>query len=214
MLSFADWPAEDRARWELAFTSSDGFDDPGPGAHLAPTTRRARQESYGRFLGFLRATRPTRLAMPPEARLDRSTLAEYVDWRRGFGELISLAADLGLLRDALKLICPDTDWSWLLAIQKRVAATEPRRGEKYNLITSDRLYLLGIDLMDRSLADADAAGRISKSHAFQYRDGLLIALLALIPLRSRTLTVLRIGQHLVKTGNLWTLDIPAQDTKT
>jgi hypothetical protein len=44
--------------------------------------------------------------------------------------------------------------------------------------------------------------------------GWIIALLALIPLRSRTIVVLRIGKHLVKTGDLWVLDIPAADTKT
>jgi len=38
-------------------------------------------------------------------------------------------------------------------------------------------------------------------------------LLALIPLRRRTLIALRIGKQLVKTGNLWALDIPAADTK-
>ena len=122
-------------------------------------------------------------------------------WRRRSGEVMSLAADLGHLRDALKLICPNTDWSWLLTIIKRIAATTPRRAGKYHLVTSDRLYLLGIELMDRAVADADVAQRTDKAHAFQYRDGLVIALLALIPLRSRTLTALRIGQHLVKTGD-------------
>ncbi len=214
MLSFADWPAEDQARWELAFKTGDRFEETTAGAWLAPTTRRARQESYARFLGFLSATDPSRLATPPETRIDRSTVAEYVAWRRGMGELTSLAADLRQLRGALMLICPHIDLSWLLVTEKRVAATEPRRAGKYNLITSDRLYLLGIDLMDRSVADADAAGCIGKAHAFQYRDGLLIALLALIPLRSRTLTALRIGQHFVRTGALWALDIPAEDTKS
>ena len=68
--------------------------------------------------------------------------------------------------------------------------------------------------MDRAVAEAEAAKRISKAHAFEYRDGLIIALLALIPLRSRTLVALRIGKQLVKTGDLWALDIPAADTKT
>jgi integrase len=44
--------------------------------------------------------------------------------------------------------------------------------------------------------------------------GLIIALLALIPLRRRTLAALRIGKHLVKSGDLWALDIPARDIKT
>ena len=35
-----------------------------------------------------------------------------------------------------------------------------------------------------------------------------------VPLRRRSLTALTINQHLVKTGDLWLLDIPAADTKT
>src|SRR5207245_1761524 len=78
----------------------------------------------------------------------------------------------------------------------------------------EHLYSLGIRLMDRAGAKADTAKRISNAHALQYRDGLIIALLALVPLRSRTLAALRIGKHLVKSGDLWALDIPAKDTKT
>ena len=213
-VSDLDWPAEDQRRWEAAFTIADRFDESSCGAHLAPATRKARRESYGRFLGFISVMHPNRLTAPPEARIDRRIVAEYVSWRRRSGEVMSLAADLGHLRDALKLICPNTDWSWLLTIIKRIAATTQRRAGKYHLVTSDRLYLLGIELMDRAVADADVAQRTDKAHAFQYRDGLVIALLALIPLRSRTLTALRIGRHLVKTGDLWALDIPAADTKT
>ena len=82
-------------------------------------------------------------------------------------------------------------------------------------MTSERLYALGIELMDRAVASAANAGdEVSKADAFDYRDGLLIALLALIPLRRRTVAALRIGQQLVKSGDLWALDIPAQDIKT
>ena len=68
--------------------------------------------------------------------------------------------------------------------------------------------------MDGAAADASAAKRTRQAHVFQYRDGLIIALLALIPLRRRTLAALRIGRHLIKAGDLWELDIPAADTKT
>ena len=61
---------------------------------------------------------------------------------------------------------------------------------------------------------ADKSDRIRKIDAFQYRDGLIIALLAVIPLRRRTLTALRIGDNLIKAGDLWVLDIAATDTKT
>ena len=41
-----------------------------------------------------------------------------------------------------------------------------------------------------------------------------IAFLALIPLRRRTLGLLQIGRHLVKSGAGWAVDIPAEDTKS
>jgi integrase/recombinase XerD len=214
MLSFADWPAEDQERWQQALKPADRFEESSLGAHLAPATRKARQESYGRFLGFISVSHPDRLTHPPEARIDRTTLAAYVGWRRTSSEVSALGHDLRALRDALKLIAPSNDWSWLLSVAKRMTAAAPAQRTKYHLITSDRLYLLGLELMDCAVAEVNTAGRITKAQAFRYRDGLLIAVLAMIPLRSGTLRALRIGQHLVKVGGLWALDIPAADTKS
>ena len=47
----------------------------------------------------------------------------------------------------------------------------------------------------------------------QYRDGLLIALLAVIAVRRRTVTALRTGGQLVRSGNLWGLEIAPEDMK-
>jgi integrase/recombinase XerD len=80
--------------------------------------------------------------------------------------------------------------------------------------TRDMLYALGIEMMDRAVTNANHTTHITKAHALDYRDGLIIALLALIPLRRRTLAALRVGKHLVKSGVVWSLDIPAEDNKT
>jgi integrase len=53
-----------------------------------------------------------------------------------------------------------------------------------------------------------------KEHALTYRDGLMISLLAAVPLRRRTLAALTLDLHLVRIGDGWLLDIPAVDTKT
>src|SRR5262249_36121757 len=86
------------------------------------------------------------------------------------------------------------DLLWLLTIAKRIAATAPRVSRKYRLVTSDRLYALGIELMDHAIAAAEATAQISQAHALEYRDGLAISLLALVPLRRRTLAALRIRE--------------------
>jgi integrase len=146
--------------------------------------------------------------------VDREILADYVEWRcRSCGNS-AIAIDLHFLRLALRLICPSADWAWLLTVTKRFAAQVTPRLQKFHLVTSERLYALGIKLMEHAVESANASGSISSANAFEYRDGLVIALLALIPLRRRTLAALRIGKHLVRTGDLWALDIPAEDTKS
>ena len=126
-LPFGSWPAEDHARWQAAFKTGDRFDGSGPGSHLAEATRRNLCISYARYLAFLSANRHDLLHLRPEARVDRLVVAEYVAWRRrscGYG---MVAVDLDGLRGALRLICPGVDWSWLLAVAKRLAPC-PRRG--------------------------------------------------------------------------------------
>jgi integrase len=213
-LPFDSWPAEDQACWQAAFAEGDRFDGRGPGSHLAEATRRNLLISYARCLGFISAHRQDLLALRPEARIDPPIVADYVAWRRRSCGDAMVAVDLDGLRGALRLVCPGVDWSWLLTLAKRIKAAAPRTPRKYHLVTSDQLYALGIELMDRAVAAAESATRISKTDAFEYRDGLMIALSALIPMRSRTLAALRIGKQLVKTGDLWALDILAADTKT
>jgi integrase/recombinase XerD len=97
-----------------------------------------------------------------------------------------------------------------LKIPKRIAIQAKRKPEKHHLVTSETLYALGMELMDRAIANGNGTRSVQTS----YRDGLMISLPALIPLRRRTLAALRIGKHLVRSGDLWLLDIPAEDIKT
>ena len=95
----------------------------------------------------------------PEVRLDREIIADYVAFRQPSCSDSGIAIDLHHLRLALRFICPATDWSWLLTITKRIAAKAKRKPQKHHLVTSERLYALGIELMDHAAARAaDAAG--------------------------------------------------------
>ena len=212
-LPLSSWPVEDQRRWQAAFRVGDRFDGSGPGSHLAEATRQNLTEGYGRYLRFISTDRSDLLNLRPDERVELRIVADFVEWRRRSCGDEMIAVDLDRLRGALRLICPGVDWSWLLSLTKRIAAAAPRKPKKFNLVTSERLYALGVGLMDRATADAETTKPISKTQAMQYRDGLVIALAALIPLRRRTLVALRIGKHLVKNGALWELVIPASDTK-
>jgi integrase/recombinase XerD len=214
MLPFTQWPIEDQHRWEAAFKCGDLFDENGAGTRLAAATRRLRLASYGRCLGVMSAKHLKLLNRPPDARIGRRIPTEYVAWRRRSCGDISLASDLCSLCGTLKLLCPNSDWSWLQSIANKIGAAATPPARKYNLVTSDRLYALGIELMNSAVTAADAVERTSARRAIQYRDGLIISILAMIPLRRGTLAALQIGRHLIKVGDHWELDIPAVHTKT
>jgi integrase/recombinase XerD len=214
-LPYADWPEDDRTRWEATFKAGvDRFDDCGPAAHLAEPTRLTLLEAYARFLAFISAHDIGLLARSPAARIDRKIVESYVRWQPASCGGVTIAANLSNLRIILRFICPGEDWSWMSTIANRIAALAKRNPEKHHLVTSETLYALGIELMDRAVTKANASENISIACALGYRDGLMIALLALIPLRRRTLAALRIGRQLVRSGDQWALDIPARDIKT
>jgi integrase/recombinase XerD len=212
-LSYAAWPKEDQTRWKVAFkVETELFDDSGPAAHLAERTRLQLQYTYGKFLCFLSARHPDLLARAPAERVNRTTIEGFVKWQPESCGGITIGIYLYHLWLTLRYICPSEEWSWLLSISKRIAAQARPKPEKHHLVTSETLYALGIELMDGVITSGKPASRRTTQTA--YRDGLIIALLALIPLRRRTLAALRIGKHLVQSGDLWALDIPAEDVKT
>jgi integrase/recombinase XerD len=214
-LQIQDWPEQDRRLWNAAFKLGDVFEDThGCGAHLAERTRQGLLYQYECFLGFLRAQYPALLARPSAERLDTSIIRAYVECRSATCTQRTIAGELRTLRLALELLSPTKDWSELLAITKRIEAKAPRAPQRHHLVSSEQLYAVGIALMDRAAAGASELATPARAHAFEYRDGLIIILLALIPLRRRTVTALRIGSHLVRSGNHWVLDIPRKDMKT
>ena len=68
--------------------------------------------------------------------------------------------------------------------------------------------------MDEAVGASERTGRVRARDAVRYRDGLIISLLAIVPLRRRTLGALEIGRQLARNGDHWELDIPSEDTKT
>jgi integrase/recombinase XerD len=211
----ADWPKVDQALLHAACKlGTDPFDDCGPAAHLAQRTRSQLEYAYGKYLLFVSDRHPDLLKRPPGERINRNTIADYIKWQPTSCGGVTLGNYIYHLWMILRYICPDENWSWLLTISKRISAQAKRKAEKHHLVTSETLYKLGVELMARVVTRVDGTNDISITDGLQYRNGFIIAFLAILPVRRRTLTALRIGKHLVHSGNQWSLDIPAEDIKT
>jgi integrase/recombinase XerD len=214
VLPLAEWPLLDAQVWTSATAASNPFDDEGgERAMMRWYSNRRLRCSYGRWLGFLQHRGELHGNEEPASRIRKDTVLAYVAELRELGNLPSTIAlrltDLVLMA---RLFDPAGDWNFIVCLAKRVAAGQSREGRKDKrlfLRGSDELLGLGQDLMAKAAIQLTAV-----KAATLFRDGVIIAMLALIPLRRRNFVQLRLGAELTKTGKGWVVAIPGSSTKT
>ena len=109
-----------------------------------------------------------------------------------------------------KILDGGRNWRWIRRIEARVRARHvPARRKRDRMVGAADLLALGYRLMTEAPALSTDLRR-----AMQFRDGLIIALLAARPLRLKNLTGLSLEHSLVRRGEGWWIDIPAAETKT
>ena len=188
------WPEPDRAAFRAAYEPGDLFDETaGPGAHLAQGTRKAIEFTYRRWLDFLKATYPDDLSMPPAERITPERVRAFIDHLSANTRPNSVAMVANHLYTAARLIAPKADWAWLRSIKSRLAARAFPADRFDHLVPPVQTLDFGIDLMDAALT-LPISGH--KQREIQFRDGLLLALLSLWPIRRRSLAALTVSRHL------------------
>jgi integrase len=182
--------------------------DGGTRSHHAAISNRKAERGYGRFLTWLQSASPDSLRLPPEARITPDNARAYARALRDLGNgtqtILARLQELGEVAQAIGVDCR----GFLPGIAARIRAQHRPVRDKRQLRLSEELLALGQALMDRA-RDADGV-----EAAVLHRDGLLIALLALLPLRRRNLAELSIGSGIVRCEAGWRIAIPACQTKT
>jgi integrase len=97
------------------------------------------------------------------------------------------------------------------AVEKAPVCSGPF-GSPWPVITSMQLLELGLKLMSES--EVTQGQPIALDAAVQYRDGLMIAWLAYIPLRHKNFAAIEIDRDLFEEGGKWCLIIPPEESKT
>jgi integrase/recombinase XerD len=210
-LKLKDWPDEDRCLWEEACKPGDLL-DAGPGsarANHAIASNRKAEKGYGRWLTYLQIADSDSLAAVPALRITPERVRRYVD------DLISLnnstatiIARLRELGEVGRVVAPSLSWAFINALESRIRARHKPARDKRNLKLSDELLSLGLLLIDK------AAAFSGREAALLHRDGLMIALLALVPLRRRNFAALRLGHNVVAINGLWLITLDETETKT
>ncbi len=210
VMRFEDWPDADRDAWTAAILSGDILDGQGPAAHWRPATRRTNFEHYGRWLGHLDNNGNLDRLAPPAARVTPGEVRHYID---GLKERLSprtVVSVLVGLKVMMKAMAPATSWRWLIDICNALNRnSRPMKDKRSRMKPTD-------EIVERALAELDrlGAGKLDRRIArVAYRDNLMLALLALRPLRLTNFAGLRIGTSLRPVAGKWLMDIPGDETK-
>jgi integrase/recombinase XerD len=193
-LPINEWPEADREAFRVAYEPGDLFNGTaGPGAHLAEGTRAWIRFGYRRWLGFLKAKYPDDFSMPPAERITPERVRAFIDHLSAEIKPSSVAIAVGQLYAAIRLIAPTTAWAWLRSVKARLASRAQPEDRFDRLVPPWQTLNFGIELMDAAhTLPIDG----HKRREIQYRDGLLLALRSLWPIRRRSLAALSVSRHL------------------
>lgn len=209
-LKVAAWPEQDRLLWTAATRPSDLL-DPETGARSAHAKRSnaKAEKGYGRWLTYLHLADPGTLSVRPADRITPEQVRGYVRSLQELGNASgTILARLQELGEVAKVLNPARDWTFINRIASRVRAAHRPARSKTHLKLTDELLALALSLVEkaRSCSGLEAA--------ILHRDGLLIGILTLLPLRRKNFAALVLGRNLIRNGDGWLLIVSEEDTKT
>jgi integrase len=210
-LPLEDWPMLDRQAWEVANRDGDILTGRGPAAHWRPKTRLTARKAYGNWLRFLKDTHRLVGTNSIGSRLTKQSLRDYIAALRARTSPNTVLTQLRYLSSAVAVLDPAADRSLLkLAVSRLTPAGRPVRDKSAKLVSPLVLLGLGRTLMAEWQRRSAHDPRLN---AMDYRDGLMIALLALCPLRLENLAAIVIGHHLTFGARLARLAFTAEEMK-
>jgi integrase len=113
------------------------------------------------------------------------------------------------LRRAAELMCPMAGFKWLAEIEKDLALVAEPRSKLDRLVFTDRLAEAGLKIIGEALR-----GDHEVERAVGIRNGLMLTILALYPIRLKNFAELTLGTTFQKIQGCWWITVPKSQTKT
>jgi hypothetical protein len=209
-LPVSEWPEADRRAWEAACRPGSRLKPGGAASHLAPVSRDDFARRYGAFLGFLQRTDRLEPHRDAATQVTLPNVEAYIADLKARARSVTVYNCIHQLRRAAQLLAPTADFSWLAEIEKDLALVMEPRSKFDRLVFAGRLVEAGLTLV----AEAEAFANTSLARARGVRNGLMIALLALCPIRPKNFAGLEIGHTFKEVDGSWWIALPANLTKS
>ncbi len=205
-----EWPPQDVALWQKAKQDANPFTKKNPATEWKHDRRRKIEEAYGQWLAWLFKKGLLDPAVRPALRVTEERIEQYIAQLRLRVAPVTLALNVCFLSAMMQTLDPTTDWRWLRKIGQHLKTTAvPIRDKRRAVVCAKDLYDLGTRLMRQS----EVYSTRNRLVVTQFRDGLIIAFLATIPLRLGNFSSIKIGTQLVYQDGRYSLIFSGAETK-
>ena len=209
-LPFELWPECDRKGWISAIRPSQRLKRGGAGSHMKAITLADLARRYGHFLDFMNRQGLLDPTSAAGGHVTPENVAIYLAELSARVGSVTLYGSIYKLRRACELIDPARDLSWLADIEKDLALVMRPRSKADRWVLTEVLVGAGLAL----IAEAENTSTLSKlGQARQVRNGLMIAMLGLHPIRLKNFADLEIGRNFLEIKGSWWIVLPASETK-
>jgi integrase len=209
-LPVSEWPDADQRAWEEACRPGSRLKPGGVASYLAEVTRNDFARRYGAFLGFLQRTNRLEQHAGAATQVTLPNVEAYIADLKARVRSVTIWNGIYKLRRAAELLTPTADFSWLAEIEKDLALVMEPRSKFDRLVLASRLVEAGMTLV----VEAERFARSDLARARGVRNGLMVALLALCPIRPKNFAGLEIGHTFKEVDGSWWITLPAHLTKS
>lgn len=211
ILRVANWPREDRFLWQKALRNDDPFSEADTRANNREISNKKIERGYGRYLTYLGRHCPEALNCSVTERITPELVAAFIANMRAMGNRDTTAITrLQELHAIAVVLASKKSFSFIKDMEARIRVTA-RSAEQDGgrFVTTDELLTLGLQLIDKACEESTPRLR-----AIDFRDGLIIALLALRPMRRKNFAALKLDVNVIEVNGIWRLRLSPDETKT
>jgi integrase len=208
-LPLEQWPEADRQAWEDALRPARRLSVGGRAAHLRPSSKANLERGYGYFLRVVSDSGALNRRAAAATHVTLEAIEIFVE-RAGLSRnSLSVASGVERVRAIAQSLAPDRNFGWLKNVTMQLRARARPQPKFSRMVATEELVEAGLVLMQE--ARGQEAG---EEQARNYRNGLIIALLAVCPIRVGSFVALILGRSFPRIGDGWWIRLAANETKS